>query len=205
MTRIESARSPRREAQSSSSGPRPRQMFGKFRIAKLLANSGFAKVYSAFDTIEGIWVALKLPHGHFVDDDMIDLFRHEVRLVAKLDHPNILPVKEANFIDGQFVVATRLGHETLADRLTRRMSVPTALGMAEQMIAAVAYAHEVGIIHCDVKPENFILFADNQLRLADFGIAKVSTITVAGSGTGTIGHMAPEQAMGRPSMRSDVF
>ena len=60
-------------------------------------------------------------------------------------------------------------------------------------------------MHCDIKPENFILFDDDELRLTDFGIAKVCDITIVGSGTGTIGHMAPEQAMGKPSMRSDVF
>jgi serine/threonine protein kinase len=73
------------------------------------------------------------------------------------------------------------------------------------MIEAVAYAHRQRIIHCDIKPENFILFPDNRLRLTDFGIARVAQNTVAGSGSGTVGYMAPEQAMGKPSMRSDVF
>ncbi len=135
----------------------------------------------------------------------MDLFRQEVRLLARLDHPGVLPLKNASIIDGRFVVITRLGRETLDDRLSRRMSVATALELADQMIAAVAYAHEAGIIHCDIKPENFILFDNNEIRLSDFGIAKVSTLTIAGSGTGTVGHMAPEQAMGKPSMRSDVF
>jgi serine/threonine-protein kinase len=68
---------------------------------------------------------------------------------------------------------------------------------------AVAHAHHV--IHCDIKPENVILFSGQRVRLADFGIAKISQRTVQGGGTGTVGYMAPEQAMGKPSFRSDVF
>jgi len=180
-------------------------MLGKYRIEKQIGNGGFAKVYAAVDTIEGTKVALKIPHEHFLDDELLDAFKQEVRLLARLDHPNILMLKDASVIEDKLVIVTRLGKETLEERLTRRMSVPTALGFAEQMIAAVSYAHDAGLIHCDIKPENFIIFDDDQLKLADFGIAKVGITTIAGSGTGTVGHMSTEQAMGKPSMRSDVF
>ncbi|WP_238381173.1 serine/threonine-protein kinase [Mariniblastus fucicola] len=182
-----------------------RQSVGKYRLQKLIGVGGFARVYAALDTIEGSQVALKIPHEHYVDDELMEAFRQEVRLLARLDHPNILTLKDASIIDDRLVIATRLGKETLQDRLMRRMSVPTALGFAEQMIAGVAHAHEAGLIHCDIKPENFIVFEGDQLRLADFGIAKVATMTISGSGTGTVGHMSTEQAMGKPSMRSDVF
>jgi hypothetical protein len=85
------------------------------------------------------------------------------------------------------------------------MSLRTALDLGEQLLRAVAFAHEKGVIHCDVKPDNLLLFPDGRLLLTDFGISKVAHRTISASGAGTVGYMAPEQAMGRPSRRSDVF
>lgn len=182
-----------------------RQKLGKYRIERRLADGGFAAVYQALDTIEGIRVALKIPHASAIDQEVLEDFRKEVRLTAKLDHPNILRLKNASFINGQFVIVFPLGERSLADRLRSRMAVMTAIDFAEQMLDAVAYAHRQRIIHCDIKPENFIIFPGNRLRLSDFGIAKVALKTVRASGSGTIGFIAPEQAMGKPSLRSDVF
>ncbi|HUG92854.1 MAG TPA: serine/threonine-protein kinase [Planctomycetaceae bacterium] len=182
-----------------------RQKLGKYRIERRLASGGFGSVFQAMDTIEGIRVALKIPHAAVITESVLDDFRKEVRMTARLEHTNILPLKNASFIDGHFVIATPLGEESLADRLRRRMSLTTALELFTQMLEAVAYAHRQRIIHCDIKPENFILFPGGRVRLTDFGIAKVAQKTVAASGSGTVGYMAPEQAMGRPSLRSDVF
>ena len=184
---------------------RARQRLGKYRIERKLAQGGFAHVYAAMDTIEGVRVALKMPHQSVVNPAMLECFQREARLVARLDHPHILPLKDASFIDGRFVIASRLGERTLDDRLRKRMSLETALDLSLQMVSAVAYAHRQKIIHCDLKPENMILLPDGRLQLADFGIAKVAQRTVIGSGSGTVGYMAPEQAMGRPSTKSDVF
>jgi len=177
----------------------------KYRIECRLANGGFAVVYRAMDTIEGRRVALKVPHDSVLDDEVLKDFRSEVRMTAKLDHYNILPLKNASFINGHFVIVFPLGEKSLAERLRNRMSVKTAIDFGDQMIEATAYAHQQRIIHCDIKPENFILFPGNRLRLTDFGIAKVAQKTVRAAGTGTVGYMAPEQAMGKPSLRSDVF
>jgi serine/threonine-protein kinase len=184
---------------------RARQRLGKYRIERRLAQGGFAHVYAAMDTIEGVRVALKMPHQNVVTPSMLECFQREARLVARLDHPNILPLKDASFIDGRFVITSRLGERTLTDRLRKRMSFETALELSLQMVSAVAYAHQRKIIHCDLKPENMILLPDGRLQLADFGIAKVAQRTINGSGSGTVGYMAPEQAMGRPSTKSDVF
>ncbi|MCA9260050.1 MAG: protein kinase [Planctomycetales bacterium] len=184
---------------------RVKQRLGKYVIERRLGEGGFAVVYQARDSIEGIRVALKIPHPHLLGPEALEDFRREVRLVAQLEHPNILPLKTAQFIDHYFVIVTSKGKMTLDERLSKRLSLETALDYARQILAAVAYAHDNRIVHCDIKPDNFILFDGNRLRLTDFGVARVAQRTLRASGAGTLGYMAPEQAMGRPSFRSDVF
>jgi serine/threonine-protein kinase len=182
-----------------------RQKLGKYRIEKCLANGPLAAVYRAYDTIHGLRVALKIPHHRMMDEDFLADFRREVRVGTRLDHPNILPIQNADFVGSYFVIALPLGEETLGERLGRRISTGKALEFTDQILAAVAHAHEQRIIHCDIKPENFILFPDNLLRLADFGFAKLARGRLDASGSGTIGYIAPEQALGRPMFQSDVF
>lgn len=184
---------------------KPRSSLGKYRIEKRLAKGGFAEVYRAYDTVEGIRVALKVLQPELLSRSALEDFKNEVRLTARLDHPNILKIKNANNIGERFVVVYDLGQESLDDRLKRRLSFEKAYDFAQQILAALAHAHEKGIQHCDVKPDNLILFGGSKLRLTDFGLAKLSFRTMHASGSGTIGYVAPEQAMGRPSMRSDVF
>jgi len=182
---------------------RARQKIGKYRILGRIASGPLADVYRAYDTIQKIKVALKIPKpdenaGH-------EEFLHEVRVATRLQHPNILSVLNASYIDEQFVIAMNLGEESLADRIERRTSTAAKLDLAGQGLAALAHAHEHKIIHCDIKPENFILFPGNCLKLADFGFAKLGLRTLKASGSGTIDYIAPEQAMGRPKFQSDVF
>ena len=87
----------------------------------------------------------------------------------------------------------------------RRMARATAVDYVVQMISAVAYAHQQNILHRDIKPENFVLFSDQVVRLTDFGLARIERGSHDVSASGTLGYMSPEQAMGRPSYRSDVF
>ena len=182
---------------------RARQKIGKYRILGRIASGPLADVYRAFDPIHKTRVALKIPKSgdHTGDEE----FLHEVQVASKLKHPNILSVINASYIDDHFVIAMELGDESLADRIERRISNARALDLAGQALASLAYAHEKNIIHCDIKPENFILFPGNQLKLADFGFAKISLRTLKASGSGTIDYIAPEQAMGRPKFQSDVF
>ena len=182
---------------------RSRQKLDKYRILGRIASGPLADVYKAFDTIHKKRVALKIPKtsGGISDEE----FLHEVQVAVKLKHPNILSVQNASYIDGEFVIAMDLGEESLADRIVRRISTARALDLAGQALSSLAFAHEHKIIHCDIKPENFILFPGNVLKLADFGFAKLSLRTLKASGSGTIDYIAPEQAMGRPKFQSDVF
>lgn len=184
---------------------RPGNKLGKYKLVSRLSSGPFATVYRALDTLEGVHVALKIPHKALVTKETLDDFSREVRLAARLDHPNILGLKTADYIDGHLVIAFPLGQESLEERLQRRLSLRTAIELGEQLLRALAFAHENRVIHCDVKPDNLLLFPDGRLRLTDFGISKVAQRTISGSGEGTVGYMAPEQAMGRPSRRSDVF
>lgn len=179
-----------------------RQKLGKYRILSRISTGSLAEVYRAYDTIHDARVALKLPK---FDRLQVDDVLHEIRVAIKLEHPNILSVQNASYIGGHLVIAMELGEESLADRLERRISTARALDLAEQALAALAHAHEHRIIHCDIKPENYILFPGNRLKLADFGFAKKVLRTLKASGSGTIDYIAPEQAMGRPKFQSDVF
>jgi serine/threonine-protein kinase len=185
---------------------RARQQLGKYRIESRLAIGPRAVVYKAFDTIHGVKVALKIPDPAIMDDDFMDEFRREARLSVRMEHQNVLPIQNACFIDDMFVIAMPLGMETLGDRMSRRMSSSLALDFTRQALAAVSHAHSRKIIHCDVKPENFIIFEGHRLRLTDFGFSKFAKRTLKkGSGSGTVGYVAPEQALGRPMFQSDVF
>ncbi len=176
---------------------------GKYKLQDLLGTGGFSRVYRARDEIEGREVALKIPDTRVLDiDDLLE----EVRITVRLEHPNILPIVNADIVDGQLLIAYPRGTEPLDERLSRRYASHWALDVFEQVLDAVAYAHEHKVIHCDIKPDNVILFADGTAKLGDFGIARVAMRTVlSASGRGTVGYMAPEQALGQPSFRSDVF
>ncbi len=182
-----------------------RQKLGKYRIERRISNGPVAAVYQALDTILDLRVALKVPHANGMSDYFLVDFKREARLAPRLEHPNIMPIRDASYIDGRFVISMPLGELSLGDRMRRRISTETALNLTEQALAAVAHAHRCSVIHCDIKPDNFILFADNQLRLSDFGYSKVAQHTLKASGSGTVGYIAPEQAVGRPMFQSDVF
>lgn len=181
------------------------QQLGKYKLIERLGVGGFAVVYRARDSVEGHDVALKLPTTPYGADSRETLLR-EVRVGLRLDHPNILPIRNADFVGDQLIIAYPLGKESLARRLKRRISNQRAVSIAEQLLAAMAYAHARRVIHCDINPSNVILFADDHVLLADFGLARVAAQSIIfGSGSGTVGYIAPEQAMGHPSFRSDVF
>jgi serine/threonine protein kinase len=183
-----------------------RQKLGKYRIERRLNDGPIAAVYQAYDTIQGVRVALKIPHASSMTEHFLQDFKREARLAPKLEHENVMPIRDASFIDGKFVIAMPLGECTLADRMRKRLATSTAIDYADQVLAGAARVHECRIIHCDIKPDNYILFPGNVLKLSDFGFSKIAQRSLLqGSGSGTVGYIAPEQAVGRPMYQSDVF
>jgi serine/threonine-protein kinase len=178
---------------------------GKYRLERLLGTGGSCEVWKAKDCVEDISVALKIPQVDVKGArDNQSLFR-EIRLVAQLRHPHILSVKNADIIHGHVVLATELSVGTLADR-SKPMSVRRVLSIMSQVLDGLAYAHSKRLVHCDVTPGNIFLFPDSRAALGDFGIGlrlkgRMETVDEFG----TPGYVAPEQAYGRPTFRSDCF
>ncbi len=178
---------------------------GKYRLDKRLAIGGSGEVWKARDSIEGTWGALKIPlAGEKGLRDHKTLLK-EVRLVAKLRHDNILPIKNADIIDGHLVVARELSAGTLED-CTKPMAPKRLLWIIEQVLKGLCFAHNNRVVHCDVSPSNIFLFNQGRAMLGDFGISlqikgKMKTV----DDFGTPGYVAPEQAYGRPTYRSDCF
>lgn len=178
---------------------------GKYRLEKRLGIGGSCEVWKAKDCVEDIGVALKIP---LVDvkgqRNNQSLFR-EIRLVAQMRHPHILSVKNADIIDGYAVLATELCVGTLADR-SKPMSAGRIITIMSQVLDGLAYAHRSRLVHCDVTPANIFLFPDGRAALGDFGIClrlqgRMATV----DDFGTPGYVAPEQAYGHPTYRSDCF
>jgi serine/threonine protein kinase len=179
--------------------------FGKYRLVKCLGEGGSCEVWKAKDCVEGIWVALKIPQVGINGLRDNQALLREVRLVTKLRHPHIMPVKNADIIDGHAVLATELSVGTLAD-CSKPMSVRRIISIIIQVLDGLAYAHRNRLVHCDVTPGNIFLFPKGRAVLGDFGIClrlkgRMKTI----DDFGTPGYVAPEQAYGYPTYRSDCF
>lgn len=192
-------------------GPPAGRQFGRFQLLERIGVGGFGVVYRAYDTILQREVALKLPRGLAVaDDDTRARFLREARAAAGLRHPHIVPVYDAGEIDEQcYLTAAYCPGETLSAWRKRqeRGRVPphAAAAIVRQLAGAVAHAHESGILHRDVKPDNVLLDLARPseelpftLMLTDFGLAKLiaggATQTAGGLALGTARYMAPEQA-----------
>ena len=179
---------------------------GKYRLDRRIGRGAFASVWRARDTVENRPVALKVAHPEQVREFGRDALMHEARIAARLVHPNIVTVRNADWVDGYFVLSTDVAERNLAHYPGARRSGRIALGIVRDLAAGLAHAHARGILHRDVKPENVLIFADGRAALCDFGVARFSEgASRSYTEAGTLGYMAPEQAYGRPRPASDVF
>ena len=206
------------------------QSVSHYRITKKLGSGGMGVVYEAEDAKLGRHVALKfLPPELAKDAAALERFQREARAASALNHPSICTVHAIEQHEGQhFIVMELLEGETLADRLARgAVELGPLLDLAIQVADALESAHAKGIVHRDLKPANVFLNARGQLKILDFGLAKIERVraedggdalsdaptaagsnplTQAGTAMGTASYMSPEQARGQlTDARTDLF
>ncbi len=188
----------------------------QYEIQRLLGRGGMGAVYLATEAALEREVAIKvLPPDRGSTQDSRDRFRREARTAAKLSHPNIVPLYTFGDVDGTlYFVMGYVKGESLAARLKRegRLPVEDARRILIEMAEALDYAHKLGVIHRDIKPDNVLLEeGTGRARLTDFGVAKAlgagQTLTEIGGVLGTPHYMSPEQAQGKSDIdhRSDLY
>lgn len=176
---------------------------GPYRIIEKLGRGGMATVFKAYHAALDRYVAIKALHPAFMEDpDFLARFQREARVVARLEHPNIVPIYDfAQHEDRPYLVMKFIEGETLKARLARD-GIPNnqIFSIVKAVGDALTYAHGQGILHRDVKPSNVLLANDNRTYLADFGLARIAQAgesTISGDMMlGTPQYISPEQAMG---------
>ena len=186
----------------------------RYEVEELVGTGGMSSVFRAHDRLLDRKVALKVLHQQYSEDaDYIERFRREARAVAALSHPNIVTVIDRGEHDGrQFIVFEYIDGENLKALIERRGPAPvtTALELAMQIARGLSFAHQRGLVHRDVKPQNILLNGDGQAKVTDFGIARSLDVqhgmTQTGTVLGTSDYIAPEQAQGqRVDEHTDVY
>ncbi len=186
----------------------------RYEVERLVGEGGMATVFLAQDLRHGRKVAIKTLRAELAASIGADRFLREIRVAAKLQHPNILALYDSGEADGiLYYVMPFVEGESLRDRLNREQQLPLhdAVRITREAAEALAYAHARGVVHRDIKPEN-IMLQDGHALVADFGIARAmdaagEKLTQTGMAVGTPHYMSPEQGMGadHADARSDVY
>jgi serine/threonine-protein kinase len=187
---------------------------GRYRVERELGRGGMAKVFLGTDTVLGRTVAVKVLAPQFADDDgFVRRFRREAQAAASIGHPHIVSVFDTGSDDGvHYIVMEYVEGRTLAEFLSGggRIMPDRAIDIGEDVCRALEAAHAQGVIHRDIKPGNIMLNPRGEVKVTDFGIARVTTTadTVAQTAAilGTASYLSPEQAQGQPvDGRSDIY
>ncbi len=187
---------------------------GPYRITAQLGQGGMATVYKAYDPALDRYVAIKVMHEAFKQDpNFFGRFQREARIVARLDHPNIVPIYSFSEHKGDpYLVMKFIDGETLKYILAQKsLALEEIIKIMEGVAAGLTYAHKHGVLHRDIKPSNVMIDVDDVIYLADFGLARIAA---RGESTlsqdmmlGTPQYISPEQAMGQRDLdaRTDVY
>jgi len=198
----------------------------KYRPLEELGRGGMSTVYLAEDTVLGRKVALKVVSTAAARPEFVERMRAEARVIARLEHPGIVPVHDAGMLpDGRVFYAMKRVDGKRLDELARAMALPERLRAFQRICEAVAFAHAHGVVHRDLKPENVMIGPFGEVLVMDWGVAKVladgagessvsptrapsASSTAAGTIVGTLAYVAPEQAEGstdRVGTPADIY
>jgi serine/threonine-protein kinase len=186
---------------------------GRYEIKKLIGDGGMADVYLAEDLLEYRNVAVKILKSEYADNkEFLTRFRNESRAVAAMSHPNIVRIFDVGFVDTpQYIVMEYVEGITLKEymNVNKRLSWQDTVHFCIQILRALDHAHNKGVIHRDIKPQNIMLLPDGTVKVMDFGIATIARdeiLSPEGKTIGTAHYMSPEQAKGYSATnQSDVY
>ena len=190
-----------------------KKLDGRYEIKEIIGVGGMANVYKAYDSIDDRAVAVKiLRDDHMQNDELLRRFRNESKAIAVLSHPNIVKVYDVSFNeDIQYIVMEHIDGITLKEYIEQQKVLrwKEAVHFTVQILRALQHAHDKGIVHRDIKPQNIMLLEDGTIKVADFGIARfarASQHTVTDKAIGSVHYISPEQAKGELSdEKSDIY
>lgn len=190
-----------------------KRLDGRYEIKEIIGVGGMAVVYKAYDNVENRTVAVKILKEEFVsNDEFIRRFKNESKAIAVLSHPNIVKVYDVSFGDlMQYIVMEYIDGITLKEFIERQGSLrwKDAVYFAVQILKGLQHAHDKGIVHRDVKPQNIMVLSDGTIKVADFGIARFARNeqrTITDKAIGSVHYISPEQARGeKTDEKSDIY
>ncbi len=190
-----------------------KKMDNRYEITDLIGVGGMADVYKAVDLMENKIVAVKILKPEFADnEEFLRKFRNESKAIAMLSHPNIVKIYDVGLKDSvKFIVMEYIDGITLKEYIDQQgvLKWEDALNFTSQILKALQHAHDKGIVHRDIKPQNIMLLEDGTIKVMDFGIARFSRIdgkTLSEKTIGSVHYISPEQAKGElTDERSDIY
>lgn len=190
-----------------------KRLDGRYEVQEIIGVGGMSVVYKAYDNIDDRIVAVKILKEEFLNNEEFKRrFKNESKAIALLSHPNIVKVYDVNFGEKlQYIVMEYIDGITLKEYINKQGAITwnDALFFMTQILRAVQHAHDKGIVHRDIKPQNIILLPTGNIKVTDFGIARFSrseTKTLTDQAIGSVHYIAPEQAKGEyTDEKADVY
>lgn len=190
-----------------------KKLDGRYEITELIGVGGMADVYKATDLAENKVIAVKILKREYAgSEEFLRRFRNESKMIASLSHPNVVKVHDVGFSDKlQFIVMEYIDGITLKEYIENEgvLTWKDSVHFIIQVLRALQHAHDKGVVHRDIKPQNIMLFTDGTIKVMDFGIAKSAleqACTATDQTIGTVHYISPEQARGdKTDEKSDIY